>query len=232
MGIVKRWIKRDDAIPSFIQGGGAAPAGADGVVQSIKSLLLFSMTLILPLVVLLICSSTLPAQSLEPPKPDVTPFYLIQPNDVLQIYVWKDPTMSQKVTVRPDGRISFPLVQDVQAAGLSTVQLKAALEEGLKQYVEFPNVTVIVDAILSYKVYVIGKVAKPGAYLDVKPMNVLQALSLAGPFAEFADIDRIVIIRGSGEDSNLFKFNFSEVIQSKNFSQNFLLKNGDVVVVP
>jgi polysaccharide export outer membrane protein len=171
-------------------------------------------------------------QALEPPKSPVPPVYTVQPNDILEIFVWKDPTMSRKVTVRPDGRISFPLLQDLQAAGLNPEQLKQRIEEGLKQYVEFPNVTVMVDSILSYKVYVTGKVSKPGPILDVKQITVLQALAQAGTFLEFAELDKIVIIRGAGEDSTLYKFNYPEVIQSKNFSQNMLLRNGDVVIVP
>jgi polysaccharide export outer membrane protein len=180
----------------------------------------------------LLVTQTAFAQALEPPKSQTSPVYTVQPNDVLEIFVWKDPTMSRKVTVRPDGRISFPLLQDMQAAGLNPEQLKQRIEEGLKQFVEFPNVTVVVDAILSYKVFVTGKVSKPGPILDVKPITVLQALAQAGTFLEFAELDKIVIIRGAGEDSTLYKFNYPEVIQSKNFSQNMLLRNGDVVIVP
>jgi len=180
-----------------------------------------------------VLAQLLSAQALEPPKSAAPPVYTVQPNDVLEIFVWKDPTMTRKVTVRPDGRISYPLLQDMQAAGLNPEQLKQRIEEGLKQYyIETPNVTVMVDAILSYKVFVTGKVSKPGAILSEKPITVLQAIAQAGSFLEFAELDKIVIIRGAGEDGNLFKFNWPEVIQAKNFSQNMLLKNGDVVVVP
>jgi polysaccharide export outer membrane protein len=174
----------------------------------------------------------LPAQNLEPPKSLVSPLYLIQPNDVLQIFVWKEPNLSMKVTVRPDGRISFPLVQDMQAAGLNPDQLKSKIELSLREFIDVPNVTVIVDAIQSYKVYVTGKVGKAGMIASEKPLSVLQAISLAGGFQEFANEAETVVIRGSGEGSVLFRFNYPEVIKGKNFSQNMLLKSGDVVIVP
>ena len=171
------------------------------------------------------------AQTLQPVKFG-SPLYVIQPNDVLQIFVYKEPNLSGKVTVRPDGRISFPLIQDMQAEGLNPGQLKNKVEEALKEYIDAPNVTVIVEAILSYRVFVTGKVGKPGMIVSEKPINVLQALSLAGGFQEFANQAETVIIRNSGEDSTLFRFNYPEVIKGKNFSQNMPLKSGDVVVVP
>jgi polysaccharide export outer membrane protein len=167
---------------------------------------------------------------LEPPK--ATAHYIIQPSDVLQIFVYKEPTLSGKVTVLPDGRISFPLIQDMQAAGLNPGQLKAKIEEALKEYLDAPNVTVTVEAIQSYKVYVEGKVAKSGMIMSEKPINVLQALAIAGGLAEFANPAETVIIRNSGEESTLYRFNYPEAIKGKNFSQNMLLRSGDVVVVP
>jgi len=167
---------------------------------------------------------------LEPPK--VTAHYIIQPSDVLQIFVYKEPTLSGKVTVLPDGRISFPLIQDMQAAGLNPGQLKAKIEEALKEYLDAPNVTVTVEAIQSYKVYVEGKVGKSGMIMSEKPINVLQALAIAGGLSEFANPAETVIIRNSGEDSTLYRFNYPEAIKGKNFSQNMLLRSGDVVVVP
>ncbi len=182
-----------------------------------------------------ICLSTLAvgqAPNLEPPKASGGPLYIIQPNDVLTIFVWKEPSLSGKVTVRPDGRISFPLIQDMQAGGLNPVQLKENVERGLKQFLDVPNVTVIVDAIQSYRIYVTGKVGKPGPIMSEKPISVLQALSIAGGLQEFANTAEIVIIRNSAEDSTLYRFNYPEVIKGKNFSQNMLLRSGDVVVVP
>ena len=171
------------------------------------------------------------AQTLVPTKV-ASPLYIIRPNDVLQIFVYKEPTLSSKVTVRPDGRISFPLIQDMQAEGMNPAQLKERIEAALKEYVDAPNVTVIVEAILSYRVFVTGKVGKPGMISSEKPINVLQAISLAGGFQDFANQAETVVIRNSGEDSTLYKFNYPEVIKGKNFSQNMDLKSGDVVVVP
>lgn len=187
---------------------------------------------LLSLMLLLGMTFASPAQTLEPPKSAGGPLYTIQPNDVLQIFVWKEPNLSGKVLVRPDGRISFPLIQDMQAAGLNPGQLKQRIEQGLKEYVDIPNVTVIVEAIQSYRVFVTGKVAKSGAIQNEKPISVLQALSLAGGFTDFANTAEIVVIRNAGEESTLYRFNYPEVIKGKNFSQNMLLKSGDVVLVP
>ena len=188
---------------------------------------------LIPFLVSLLCFAlvpSLPAQTLQPPKS--SPVYIIQPNDLLEIFVWKEETLSRKVLVRPDGRISFPLIQDMQAAGLNPGELKQQIEENLKEYIEVANVTVIVDAIQSYRVFVTGKVQTPGAIMSEKPISVLQALSLAGSFVEFANLEEMIVIRGSGEDSNLFKFNYNEVVKGRNFSQNMLLRSGDVLVVP
>jgi polysaccharide biosynthesis/export protein len=160
------------------------------------------------------------------------PSYVIQANDLLEIHVWKDPELTRKVIVRPDGRISFPLVQDLPAAGLTPVKLKEDVERELKKYIEIPNVTVIVEAIQSYRVYVTGKVNKPGAIMSEKPLSVLQALSLAGGLLELANPAEIVVIRSTAGDNLLFRFNYQDVLKGKNFNQNMLLKAGDVVVVP
>jgi len=158
--------------------------------------------------------------------------YIIQPNDLLEIYVHNEPKLSVKVTVLPDGRISIPLVQDMKAAGLNPAQLKAKLEAALKEFLEIPNVTVSVQNIQSYKVYVEGKVLKGGVIMSEKPISVLQALAIAGGLADFASAADIVVIRNSGEDSTLFKINYPELIKGRNFSQNMLLRSGDVLVVP
>jgi polysaccharide export outer membrane protein len=187
--------------------------------------------ILIPSLVLFVCSA-LPAQTLQTSRSSAGPVYIIQPNDVLEIFVWKEENISRKVLVRPDGRISFPLVQDMQAAGMTPGELKEKIETSLREYIEVPNVTVIVDAIQSYRVFVHGKVGRPGAIVVEKPISVLQALALAGGFAEFANQSEIVVIRNTGEDSTMFRFNYPEVIRGKNFSQNMLLRSGDVLVVP
>jgi polysaccharide export outer membrane protein len=182
---------------------------------------------------ILLCAISVRAQTLEPPRAVLeSKLYVIQPNDVLQIFVWKEPNLNGKVLVRPDGRISFPLIQDMQAAGLNPGQLKEKIETGLKEYIDIPNVTVIVEAIQSYRIFVSGKVAKPGAYMAEKPINVLQAIALAGGTVEFANLEEIVIMRGTGEDGTMYRFNYPEVIRGRNVNQNMFLRNGDVVIVP
>jgi len=168
----------------------------------------------------------------DAPKVAPAPIYIIQPNDLLEIFVWKEPDLTRKVLVRPDGRISFPLVQDMQAAGTSPGQLKAAIEENLKEYIGSPNVTVIVEAIQSYRVYVTGKVQKPGVISAEKPLTVLQALALAGGFQEFANQTDITVIRSAETRTTMSRFNYEELLKGKNANQNILLNNGDVVVVP
>jgi len=169
--------------------------------------------------------------NLKGPK-SASPAYTVQPNDVLEIYVWKDQNLTRKVVVRPDGRISFPLIQDMQVAGLNPEAIKSEIEKKLKEYIDAPNVTVIVEAIQSYRVFVTGKVAKPGVYTAEKPISVLQALALSGGFQDFANPAEMVIIRNTGEDTILFRFNYVEAVRGKNFNQNILLKSGDVIVVP
>lgn len=160
------------------------------------------------------------------------PLYIIQPNDVLEIFVWKEPDLTRKVLVRPDGRISFPLVQDMQAAGISPGELKERIEARLKEYLSAPNVTVVVDAIMSYRIYVIGKVQKPGIQTIEKPVTVLQALTLAGGFQDYAKDAEIVVIRKQAGENQLFDFNYKDVIKGRKAEQNILLRTGDVVVVP
>lgn len=163
---------------------------------------------------------------------DHTAPYRIQPNDSLEIFVWKERDLTRKVLVRPDGRISFPLIQDLRAADATTEELKDEIEKRLKEYLEAPNVTVIVEAIQSYKVFVTGRVQKPGVIVAEKPITVLQALALAGGFQEFANSSEMTIITNHGAKSNLLKFNYGEVIKGRNSDQNILLRSGDVVVVP
>ena len=160
------------------------------------------------------------------------PLYVIQPNDMLEIFVWKEPDLTRKVLVRPDGRVSFPLVQDIQAAGISPGELKKQVEKKLSEFLSAPEVTIIVESINSYRVYVLGKVQKPGAVAVEKPVTVLQALALAGGFQEFARDSEMSIIRTDAKENYTFEFNYRDVIHGKKPEQNILLRSGDVVVVP
>jgi polysaccharide biosynthesis/export protein len=163
---------------------------------------------------------------------------LIQPNDKLTIDVYKNPDLSRQVTVQPDGLISISLVQSIQAAGLTPAQLKAELEKRLKEYLEVPTVTVIIDAIQSYRVYVTGKVQKPGVIVSERPLTVLQALSLAGGFQEYNKKDQITIVRtispqvGRGQQDIKYPFDYDKVIDGSKQAQNIFLLSGDVVNVP
>jgi len=163
---------------------------------------------------------------------------LIQPNDKLTIDVYKNPDLSRQVTVQPDGLISISLVQSIQAAGLTPAQLKSELEKRLKEYLEVPTVTVIIDAIQSYRVYVTGRVQKPGVIVSERPLTVLQALALAGGFQEYAKKDQITIVRtispqvGRGQQDIKYPFDHDKVIDGSKQAQNIFLISGDVVNVP
>jgi polysaccharide export outer membrane protein len=185
------------------------------------------------LILLLACAPLLPIEAQTASDDNsATQLYIIQPNDILEIFVYKEPDLTRKVLVRPDGRISFPLVQDLQAAGLNPGELKKEIEKKLEFYLNAPDVTVIVEAIQSYRIFVEGKVRKPGPYLSEKPVTVLQALAFAGGFEEFANESDISIVRTIDGRSTIFNFNYKNVVNNKTTDHDIFLKSGDVVVVP
>lgn len=160
------------------------------------------------------------------------PNYVIGPQDVLDISVWKEPGVTRTVPVRPDGKISLPLLNDVQAAGLTPMQLSVSLTEKLKKFMDAPQVTVIVTQINSQRVYVIGQVMRPGAYPLVPGMTILQALSSAGGFAQFANEKKVFLLRTVDGAQTKSYFNYKQVLNGKNTEQNQVLKAGDQIVVP
>ena len=160
------------------------------------------------------------------------PNYVIGPQDVLDISVWKEPEVSRVVPVRPDGNISLPLLNDVQAAGLTPAQLAAQITNSLKKYVTSPQVTVIVTTINSQRVYILGEVTRPGAFPMLPRMTVLQALSSAGGFTQFAKTKSIFIRRMESGKEVKYMFNYKDVIGGKKPEQDILLKAGDTIVVP
>ena len=162
----------------------------------------------------------------------LSPDYVIGPDDVLGVYVWKEADVSGDVTVRPDGKISIPLLNEIHAAGLTPDQLRQRITEAAKQYLEEPTVTVVVKAINSRKVFVTGQVAKPGTYSLTGPTTVLQLLALAGGVLEWAAVDRIVVLRNENGRPDSFRFNYKEVSRRKNLEQNIILKPGDTIIVP
>jgi polysaccharide export outer membrane protein len=158
--------------------------------------------------------------------------YKIGPQDVLRIDVWKEAEISRIAPVRPDGRISLPLVNDVQAAGLTATQLAAVISDGLKKYITNPQVTVGVTEINSRRVYVTGEVTKPGAFALLPNMTVLQALSSSGGFSQFAKIKSIYVLRTEDGKQVRHPFNYKEVVSGKKPELNIQLLPGDVIVVP
>jgi polysaccharide export outer membrane protein len=170
-----------------------------------------------------------------PPVPAGVPLpegYVIGPEDVLNIVFWRDKDMSAEVTVRPDGRITLPLLNDMQVSGKTPDQLRDALMTAAAKYVEDPNVSVVVKTINSRKVFITGQVAKPGAYSLAAPTTVVQLIALAGGLHEFADAKNIVIIRTENGKPTAYPFNYKDVLKRKNLKQNIELKPGDTVVVP
>ncbi len=160
------------------------------------------------------------------------PDYKIGPQDMLRIDVWKEPDISRVVPVRPDGKITLPLVNDVQASGLTTNQLAAKIAEGLKKFITSPQVTVGVTEINSRKFFVSGEVARPGAFPLLPNMTVLQALSTAGGFTQFAREKKIYILRMEDGRQVKHSFNYKDAISGKNVEQNIMLQGGDIIVVP
>lgn len=158
--------------------------------------------------------------------------YIIGASDVIEIQVWKEPDLSRTMTVRTDGKISLPLIDENTAAGLTALELKELIEEKYKAYVQDPVVSVIVVEPLSSKFYVVGEVNRPGEYPLNKRTTVLQALSTAGGFAEWAKRDKIVVVRKSDEGDAKIKVNYDKIVSGKDFSQNIVLEPGDTIIVP
>jgi polysaccharide export outer membrane protein len=160
------------------------------------------------------------------------PEYKIGALDVLRVDVWKEPEISRLVPVRPDGKISLPLLNDVQAAGLTATQLSTAIGDGLKAFITNPQVTVTINEINSRRVYVTGEVLKAGALPLLPNMTVLQALSSTGGFTQFAKLKGIYVLRSEDGKQVRHPFNYKEVLNGKKPEQDIELQPGDVIVVP
>jgi polysaccharide biosynthesis/export protein len=204
----------------------------------------------LVLVALTIASVPLPAQGQKPapsaqsmpdataaaaPRPTdpvVPAGYVIGTDDVLSIVYWKDKDMSADAKVRPDGRIALPLINEVQAAGLTPEQLHKKLTEESKKYMEDANITVVVREINSRKAFITGEVNKPGPYPLTSPTTVMQLISMAGGLREYADAKKIMIMRSENGRQISLPFNYKDVAGGKHLEQNIELKPGDTVVVP
>jgi polysaccharide export outer membrane protein len=159
--------------------------------------------------------------------------YQIGIGDILEITTWKEPDFSrEEVLVRTDGKISFPLLSDFPAAGLSPMELKYNIEKGLKAYVSAPVVTVHVKEPVSQRFYVLGEVVKTGEYPLVKHLTVLQAFALAGGFTEWASKKEIILLRHEGGKDKIYRINYKDIAKGKDFSQNLKLRADDTIIVP
>src|SRR5712691_6866873 len=158
--------------------------------------------------------------------------YRIGPEDLLDIAVWNNTAISRTVPVRPDGKISLPLLNDVQAAGLTPSHLRDVLMKKLADYMPSPEVSVIVREVHSFKVSVIGEIKTPGRYELKSRATVLDVLAQAGPFSDFASRARIFVLRLNGTTMKRIPFNYNKVIAADGEAENFLLQPGDIVVVP
>ncbi len=158
--------------------------------------------------------------------------YRIGPQDVLKVDVWKELELTRSVPVRPDGKISLPLLNDVQASGLTAMELAINITEGLKKFINNPQVTVTVTEINSRRVYVNGEVTRPGAFALLPNMTVLQALTSAGGFTQFARTNKIYVLRTEGGKQVKHPFNYKDVVNGKRPEDNIVLQPGDTIVVP
>ena len=165
-------------------------------------------------------------------SPTPPPDYVIGPADVLSIVFWRDKEMSADVIVRPDGRISLPVIGEIAAAGFTPEQLRTRITDAAGKYLEEPDATVGVKEIRSRNVFITGNVAKPAGYPLNAEMTVLQLIAVAGGLLEYADAKNIVIIHTEGGRQQYHKFNYRDVIRQKHAWQNIVLKPGDTVVVP
>lgn len=160
------------------------------------------------------------------------PTYLLGPEDVLKVAVWKDEHLTQETVVRPDGMITFPLIGDVVASGRTVDDVRNEIAKRLIKFIPNPNVTVTVLKVLSYRIYVLGRVNKPGEYQVGHHTDVLQALSMAGGLTPYAAENDIKVIRRNGVDEQVFPFRYGDAQKGKDLRQNILLQRGDLVMVP
>ncbi len=159
--------------------------------------------------------------------------YKIGSGDLLQLITWKEPDFSlDEILVRTDGKITFPLLDDIQAAGLTPLELKKDIQKKLKKFVRKPVVTVMVRSPASQKFYILGEVAQTGEYDLIKDLTVLQAFALAGGFTEWASKKEIILLRREDGKEKIIRVNYKNIIKGKDFSQNVRIKANDTIIVP
>ncbi|HET7218502.1 MAG TPA: polysaccharide biosynthesis/export family protein [Vicinamibacterales bacterium] len=165
------------------------------------------------------------------PTVELPPEYVIGADDVLGIVFWRDTDMTGDVTVRPDGKITLPLLGDMTAVGLTPEALKEQITKAASKLIEDPTVTVVVRAINSRKVYITGQVVAPKDYALTRELTVMQLISLAGGLTEYANKKNITVLRTENGQQKVFKVNYNEISEGKNLAQNIVLKPGDTVLV-
>lgn len=179
-----------------------------------------------------------PVKTTGAPPPDLPagaplpPDYVIGVEDILTVFFWREKDITGDVQVRPDGRISIPLLNDLDAAGLTPEQLRVRITEAAAKFLESPTVTVVVKQINSRRVYITGAIAKPGPYPLGGPTSIMQLIATAGGVNEYADSENVTIIRTENGKQSTFRFNYSDVKRGRNLQQNILLKPGDTIVIP
>lgn len=166
------------------------------------------------------------------PEVDSPREYVLGSEDVLQVLVWKDANLSATVSIRPDGKISLPLIGDLQASGLTTTELKQTIKKRLSLYKTVPIVTVIVKEINSLSVFVLGEVTKPGKYKLKSEVTLLQAITLSGGFTQYASTNKIILLRRINGKEERLKIKYDRIISGKDPEGNLLLKRGDTIIVP
>jgi polysaccharide biosynthesis/export protein len=206
-----------------------------GSTRAIKRYVFFPIWGIL-LAVLSACSHQAVQQSLNPSiNHNESGDYQIGPQDVLEVLVWKNEALSKVVTVRPDGKISLPLIEDVQAAGRTALQVREDITERLMAYYkEPPPISLIVQQVNSYVIYVLGEVQRPDQYVVKRGTTFLQAIALAGGFTQFASTNDVVVLRKEGEHNNqiALKIRYKDLLSGKYQENNILLKPGDTIIIP
>jgi len=175
--------------------------------------------------------SVAPLGAAEPPAPAL-PAYHLQPGDVVDISVWKETDLQKEVLVRPDGGLTFPLAGEIDARGKTVDEVRAILADRLQKYIPAPAVTVALKAIGGNRVYVLGRVNHAGEFPFANPLNVMQAISLAGGTTPYAALNEIVILRRQNGRQQAFSFRYSDVAHGHSLQQNIVLESGDTVVVP
>jgi polysaccharide export outer membrane protein len=158
--------------------------------------------------------------------------YLLQPGDILLVSVWKEADLSGEVLVRPDGGITVPLAGQIEAAGHSVEDIRRVVDERLRKFIPHPEVTVVLKQSAGNQIFVIGKVNHPGQFPVNRPVDVMQALSLAGGFTPFAAVNSIRVLRRDGDQQRTLSFRYDDVVRGRSLQQNVMLRSGDTVIVP